>query len=163
MATSPSLPNIQTYPLWQAVNQQNGNVMYTLEVAQVQVSAAQMNLLRTTPIQLTPTPSIYQCLWVDTYSVRLDYGGTAYTLNGGNLKLFYGPVTNLNPLTSDLSAILTQTASAISINGPILFVGPASFATTQQMPIYIGNSGGANYSLGNSPVTFTVFFGRTTP
>jgi hypothetical protein len=163
MATSPSLPNIQTYPLWQAVNQQNGNAMYSLEVAQVQLSVAQLLALKTTPIQLTPIPSIYQAIWVDTFCIRLDYGGTAYTLTGGNLKLFYGPVANANPLSGDLSAILTQTANAITINSPVLTVGPAPFAQIQQQPIYIGNSGAANYTLGNSPVTFTVFFGRTTP
>jgi hypothetical protein len=163
MAISPSLPNIQTYPLWQAINEQSNNVEYSLEVCQIQLTAAQLNALKTTPIQFSPTPSIYQAIWVDSLTVRNDYNSVAYTLNAGTLKLYYGPPANALPITADLSGILTQTANSMIVNIPLLVVGPTTFANVQQQPIYLGNTGGANFTLGNSPVTFTMMFGRTTP
>lgn len=164
MAVAQTLPNIQTYPLWQAINEQSNNVEYSLEVAQVQLTSAQLLALKTTAIQVTPTPAPNQSLWVDCVAaIRLDFNTTAYTLNAGNLEFFYGPPANAHPITVDLSAILTAAGSRISTNIPILVVAPDTFANIQGQPIFIGNTGTANYTLGNSTLTVTLMFGRTTP
>lgn len=162
MATPQTLPNLPSYKLWGTKNQQTENDSMSLEVAQVRLTSAQLLALHTTPIQLTPTPLAGQSLYVYSITAKLTFGTTAYTLNAGDLKVFYGPVANGHPITADLSSLLTQTASKAIVNIPTLVVAVDTAANTTGVPLYVGNDV-ANYTLGDGVVDITVIFGRTTP
>lgn len=165
MSVAQTLPNITpNQPLWTALNQQSNNIQYTLEAMQVRVTSAQLLALHTTPVQLIPAPGIGQTVWVDTVCVKYNFNTTAYTLNAGTLKLFYGPIANAHALTADLSAgLLTAAASRLLLQPPILIVAADTLVNLTNQPIYLYNDGTANYTLGDATLDVTIMFSRTTP
>lgn len=165
MSVAQTLPNIApNTPLFQALNQQSGNPMYSFEVVQLRLTSAQLLALKTTPIQLIPAPggNGLQSYWFDSVTIKYNFGTTPYTLNAGTLKVFYGPVANAHPITADAAAILTQGQNRITTNTPTLVVSDVT-ANILNQPIFMGNDGGANYTLGDGTIDITVMFGRVTP
>lgn len=163
MATVPQLPNMTTNTKWASRNQTNFNIETSIEVAQVQVTSAQLKALATTAIQIVPAPVITgEAITVRSICLGLNFLTAAYTLNTGTLKLFYGPVANALALTGDESAILTQTANAKIIGIPPLAIGPDTNAHTTNQPIMLGNDS-SNYTVGAGTLTVTVEYSRTTP
>jgi hypothetical protein len=166
MAAGQTLPNIAlNSPMWEAQAPQNNNPAISLECYQLRLTAAQLNALKTTPIQLLPPPggNNLQVLWIDNIQLKYNFVTTPYTLNLGTLKLFYGPVANAHPLTPDLSAILTAGASRISASMPQATAILDTLANMLNQAIYIGNDGTANYTLGDATLDVTVSYSRTTP
>lgn len=162
MATQQTLPNLPSYKVFGAKSEQSNNDSLSLEVAQTRLTSAQLLALHTTPIALTPTPLVGQSLYVYSITAKLTFNTTAYTLNAGDLKVFYGPVGNAHPITADLSSLLTQIASKAIVNIPTLVVAVDTLANTTGVPLYAGNDV-ANYTLGDGVVDITIVFGRTTP
>lgn len=165
MSVGQTLPNIpNNTPLFQSLNEQSNNPQYSLEVQQVRLTAAQLNALKTTPILLVPAPGLGQSLWVDSVAVKYNFNTTAYTLNAGTFKIFYGTTANAHPLTVDLSgSFLTAAASRAIVNIPTLVVASDTLANNINQGIFAGNDGTANYTLGDATVDVTIMFGRTTP
>lgn len=164
MATQPSLP-VQTTPRkWAALNQANNNFEYTLEELQVQLTAAQLLALKTTPVNIIPGgQQVGEVIFVDFYCMTYTFKTTAYTLNAGTLKLFYGTTANAHALTADLTTnFLTAAATRVLMGSPTLIVGPDTNALNTQAGIFLGNDGGANFSLGDGLLTITILFAKTT-
>lgn len=164
MATQPSLPSMTTPRKWASINEVNNNFEYTLEVAQIQVTSVQLLALKTTPINLIPAGvQVGEVIFVDFYCMTYTFKTTAYTLNAGTLKVFYGPVANAHALTADLSTnFLTAAASRALMGSPTIIVGADTFANNIQQGIFLGNDGGANYTLGDATLTVTIIYTKTT-
>ena len=155
MATQPSLPGQTVNRKWGSINEVNQNIELTLSMEQTILTAAQLNALKTTPIAVTiPGIQLGEICLVDFVSLTYTFKTTAFTLNSGNLKFYYGPVANNWPITADLSAILTNTATKAMIAYPN--------ANMCQQSIYIANSGAANFTLGDGTLTINVFYSKST-
>jgi hypothetical protein len=165
MATQPSLPNQTTSNKWKSLNEQNNNVECSIEEMQVLVTAAQLLALKTTPVVIVPAGAqIGEVIEVDSCSMSYNFNTTAFTLNAGTLKLYYGPVTNGHALTADLStSFLTAAASRKIVNIQPLATTPDTATNLCQQPIYLANDGAANYTLGDATLTVTIRYSKTTP
>lgn len=163
-AAQPSLPDIPKYALTRTTSPATNNVIYSQEIAQIQILANQLNALKTTPRQIIAAPTnVGECIIVESICLNIQFGTTAYTLNAGTLKLFYGVVANAHPIIADQSAILTRTSSGAIVNLPPTAIASDSYANSMQQAIFVGNDGAANYTLGDGLLTVTVIFNRTTP
>lgn len=165
MAAVASLPNMTTNTKWKSLNEVNNNTETSLEVAQVVVTAAQLLLLKTTAIQIIPAGiQVGEVIRVDAIHLKYNFNTTAYTLNAGTLKVFYGPVANGHALCADQSAsFLTAAASRIISGIPPLAVAADTITNATQQPIMLGNDGTANYTLGDATLTVTIEYSKTTP
>lgn len=164
MAAAQTLPNISQNVKFASLNQQNANKELTLEVAQVRLTTAQLQALKATAIQLTPTPDPGEVIFVHGLVLKYNFGSAAFTLNAGTLKLFVGPVANAHPITADLTtAFLTAAASRVLSNVQTLIVAAETIANGVEKPILIGNDGAAEFTVGTgSTVDVTIIYGRTT-
>ena len=126
----------------------------------ITLTSAQLLALKGADVQIVPqavfTPSGVQgkpgvglAYAVESVHMRFNFLTTAYTLNAGTLKLYQGPSANNIPLTADLSALLTQVATFDNIDIPILPTGPQTQANIENQPITIGNTGTAQFTLGD--------------
>lgn len=165
MSVAQTLPNIpDNLPLEAYTNMQSNNVEYSSEIKQVRLTSAQLLALKTTPVLLVPAPGLGQIYWMESVTLKYNFLTTAYTLNAGTLKIFYGPVANAHPLTADLStAFLTAAANRLIVNSPPLVVASDTLANNSNVGLFAGNDGAANYTLGDATVDITIMFGRTTP
>lgn len=162
MAAAQTLPNIQGNPKFASSNSQSGNTELTFDVIQVRLTAAQLLALKTTPIQLTPTPNPGEVICVHCSMFKYTFVTTAYTLNAGTLKLFFGPVANAHAMTADLStSFLTAAASRVISNVAGITVASDTIANGTGQPIFVGNDGAANYTLGDAVVDITLIYSRS--
>lgn len=136
-----------SFPLGQA----QGVGTFPLEMRYV-LTSAQLLALKATPVSIIPAPGPGKFIQVTSVTMRSVFGGTAYTLNAGTLKLFQGPVANAKALTADQSALLTAVAN--STNLAIALVPLTALTDTQLLntDIEIGNDGTASATLGNGTV-----------
>jgi hypothetical protein len=165
MATFPTLPNQTTDKKWVSINESTNYFETGLFETQLIVTSAQLLALHTTPVTILAAGlQLGEVTVVRSVSLSLNWasGGTAYTLNAGTLKLYYGPLANAWPLTADLSTILSATAIEKTVCPAILTTGPDIVANMCQQPLLLGNSV-ANYTLGTSTLTVTVEYSKTTP
>jgi hypothetical protein len=122
------------------------------------ITAAQLLALKGADLQLVQAPGAGLALALEGVSVKINFGGTAYTLNAGNLKVFLGPSANALPVTADLSAILTQGATSDIIGSPAIAAGPATQAQTENQPLVLGNNGTAQFTLGNGTLDVVLMY-----
>lgn len=167
MSVAQTIPSVTTQDKWKTKNSQTQYDECSIGVVQVRLTAAQLNALKTTPVVISVAPGVAQqnagrSYYIYNITLKLNFGTTAFTLNAGTLKLFYGVVANAHPLTADLSAILLRTSSGATINIPTLVVTD-SIANALNQALILGNDGGANYTLGDSTLDVTVQYGITTP
>ena len=124
--------------------------------SKVLLTSAQLLALKTTPIQLTPTPQANQIIFVENISLRYLFNTAAYTLNAGTFKLFLGPVGNAVPILADQSALLTAVANGTVLGIPGVALGSAASPLTDAkafaQPVFAVNDGGANYTVGAGTV-----------
>lgn len=132
----------------QPVGQAQGVASFVNQMRFV-VSSAQLLALKTTPVSLIPAPGAGKMIQVLGCDMRIVFGGTAYTLNAGTLKVFYGPVANAKAITGDQSALLTQIANATTLNAAISAETTLTDAQALNVDVELGNDGAANYTLGN--------------
>jgi hypothetical protein len=176
MSTSGIANRISPNPVWQLVDE-GGDIIASLNntgatptvagnppvagpVSKVKVllTAAQLNAIKTTPINLVPAPGPNRYLQVLGITARYLFGTTAFTLNAGTLKLFMGAVASAKALTADMSALLTQVVNATTIGQAVLGLATLTDAQAINVSIQIGNDGAANYTLGDGTVEFIVIF-----
>jgi hypothetical protein len=121
-------------------------------VSRTLITSAQLLALKTTPIQLTPTPATGFIIQLENITLRYVFATAAYTLNAGTLKVFQGPVANAKALVADQAALLTAVANGNIIGIPALAGGTAASPLTDAQalaqPLFLGNDGGANYTVG---------------
>lgn len=161
-----TLPSVVTQTKFSTTNPVTENTEITLEILQTRLTAAQLLALKTTAIAIVPATLVNanEAIWVDNITLKYNFLTTAYTLNAGTLKIFYGPVANAQALSADLSAaFLTAAASRIIPNIPFLKIGPDTVANMTGQGIFLGNDGAANYTLGDATLDVTVTYSRTTP
>lgn len=166
MSAAQTLPSVTQNLKWKTKNDGSQNDEMSLEVVQLRLTATQLNALKTTSITIVPAPggsqSAGRSYYIYNITAKLNFGTTAFTLNAGTFKLFYGAVANAHPITADLSALLTRTANSAAVNIPTLVVIDA-VANTLNQALILGNDGAANYTLGDGTVDVTVIYGITTP
>lgn len=167
MAVAQSLPQIPTYDTWRATNEVNGKIQDSLSSFQQVITSAQLLALRATPVKISVTPNASinpdEVLIVRSMNFKYIYNGTAYTLNAGTLKVFYGLVASAHAMTADLSALLLGVVNRYSIGVPPLATLNVVTAEALALPIYLGNDGAAEFTLGNGTLTVTTLFSKTTP
>ena len=135
-----------------------GHNGYVPCVSRVLVTSAQLLALKTTPLNIIPAPATGFMNMVEQFIFRYTFGGTAYTLNAGNLEVFYGPSANAKNLVGDQSALLTQGANSTSVGVPALGVATLTDAQSLAQPIVLANTGTANYTLGNGTLEVVTIF-----
>ncbi len=118
------------------------------------ISSAQLLTLKATPVLLIPVdvvvvPNPNIILVPLSISMHYLFGTTAYTLNAGTLKLYYGPVANAKPLCADQAALLTNVANEVNPSIALIAPGVLTEVTGLNMPIYLGNAGAAEFTLGD--------------
>lgn len=167
MAAAQTLPNIPTNtPYWQSLNQQSNNPTDSIEVIQVRLTSAQLLGLRASPVNivLSPGGNGLQTYYINSIALKYDFVTTAYTLNAGTFKLFYGLPSLAHALTADMSTnFLTAAGDRYIVNIPTLVVAADTAANILNKGIWAGNDGAAAYTLGDGVVDVTIAFGRTTP
>src|SRR5215472_13047067 len=62
------------------------HVGYLPAISRITVTSAQLLVLKTTPLQIIPAPATGFMNLVEGFIFRYLFGGTAYTLNAGNLE-----------------------------------------------------------------------------
>lgn len=120
------------------------------------LTSAQLLALKTTPISIIPAPGPGKYIQIISVNMRGVFGGTAYTLNAGTLKMFYGPVANAKAVTADESALLTAVANSTNIDIAVTPLAALTDAQALNVDIEMGNDGTANYTLGNGTVVVYV-------
>jgi hypothetical protein len=117
-----------------------------IQVAQINFTAAQWNVLFTTPATLIPAPGAGKSILVDYALLRYVYGGTAFT-GGGTVSIQYsGGVAAATTVAS------TQITAAASSDN--LMTSTGTLAATQNAAITISVAT-ANFATGNG--TFQVY------
>lgn len=129
-----------------------------VQLAAVTVTSALLLALKGADVQLVPAPPLGYAIDVIDISLRINFGGTAYTLNAGTLIPYLGPSANGVPLTADLSAILTQGATSDNIGIPALATGVKTQALTEAQGVFLGNQGAAQYTLGNGTLDVVISY-----
>jgi hypothetical protein len=115
-------------------------------------------------LQLAPVPlknilpGAGLALVLDNVSVRVNFKTTAYTLNAGTLKVYLGPPANAVPVSADLSSILTQAATSDLIGSPGLATAAILQALAENVPLYIGNTGAAEFTLGDGTLDIVITY-----
>lgn len=133
-------------------------------IGRVLVSSAQLLALKTTPMQITPTPAAGFFVQLENVSFRYLFSTAAYTLNAGTLKVFQGPVANAKALIADQATLLTAVATGSILGIPALAAGsaatPLTDAQAYAVPLFLGNDGAANYTVGGGTLeailTYTI-------
>lgn len=174
---------ISPNPVWQLVDQggdviasinndgsstipagQTGPVASFVNKVQLTLTAAQLKALKATPISIIPAPGSGKFIQVLSCSVRYVFLTTAFTLNAGTLKLYHGPVANAVPLTAALeTGLIDQVVNETNIDVAILPTGNLIDANALNVPIQVGNAGGAEFTLGLGSVEFFVEYQVMTP
>jgi hypothetical protein len=159
-----SLPTYANTPLptnvaFQVADQNNLVKGQAVLVATVLgITAAQLLALRGADVTLIPAPVAGLANVVDSISLRINFGTVAYTLNAGTLKVFQGPSANGIALTGDLSALLTQAVSSDNIGVPALATGVQTKVNSEAQPIVLGNTGAAQFTLGDGTLDIVVTY-----
>jgi hypothetical protein len=122
------------------------------------LTSAQLLALRATPVTILPAPGASRYYHVIGVTGRYLFGGVAYTLNAGTLKLFMGPVASAKALTADMSALLTQGTNATTIGQAVLGLATLTDAQALNVALQAGNDGAAEFTLGTGTVEFIVEF-----
>jgi hypothetical protein len=167
-------PRISPNPVWQILDENNEviaslnndgstpsspgqpGVAGLINKIKITLTAAQLNALKTTPVSLIPAPGANRFIQVLGITGRYLFGTTAFTLNAGTLKLFYGLVATAKALTADMSALLTQVVNATTIGQAVLGNATLTDAQALNVDIEAGNDGAANYTLGDGTVEFII-------
>src|SRR5690349_6418926 len=135
-----------------SVDAYNNIISQKTQIERVVVTSAQLLALKTTPLLLLPAPGLGLVILVDQILLKLPvYGGTAYTLNAGTLKVFQGTTANAVPLCADQSALLTAVVAS-EMYLPVVATGVQTVAKLDNVGIFQGNDGTPNYTLGNSAI-----------
>jgi len=119
------------------------------QIAAVTLTSAQLLALKGNDVQIVPACPAGYINVMEAVTLRINFGGTAYTLNAGTLIPYLGPSANGVPLTADLSTILTQGATSDNVGVPALATGVKAQNLIEAQGIYLGNQGAAQYTLGN--------------
>lgn len=128
------------------------------QIAATTITSAQLLALKGADILLIPACPLGYCNMVEGISLRINFGGTAYTLNAGTLIVYLGPSANGVPLVADLSAILTQGATSDNIGIPALASGVKTQVLTEAQGVFLGNQGAAQFTLGNGTLDVIVIY-----
>lgn len=167
---------ISPNPVWQLVDE-NGDIITSINntgatpttpgggpvagpVSKVKftLTSAQLLAMKATPVSILPAPGASRYYHVIGVTARYLFGGTAYTLNGGTLKLFYGPAASAKALTADMSALLTQAVNATTIGQAVLGLATLTDAQALNVDLEVANDGAAEVTLGNGTVEFIIEF-----
>jgi len=130
----------------------------SVQIRAVTITSAQLLALKGNDILIVEPPLAGYSIVVQSISLRLNFGGAAYTLNAGTLIPYLGPSANAVPLTADLSAILTAAATSENIGIPALATGVITQAKAEAQGVFLGNQGAAQYTLGNGTLDVIVAF-----
>lgn len=128
-------------------------------VSRTLITSAQLLALKTTGVTLIPAAGANTAIAVDTISMHYLFLTTAYTLNAGTLRLFYGPQASALPLCADqavglIDQVANRTIPSIALTLPAV----QTDANGLNQPITLGNTGAANFSLGVGTLVVTVTY-----
>lgn len=132
-----------------------------LSKVKVLISAAQLKALKATPLSLIPAPGVVagggRIIGVANVAFRYLFGTTAYTLNAGTIKLFYGPVANAKPLTASVAAgLVDQVVNSTIVSQPLVAAGVLTDAQAFNVDIELGNDGAAELTLGDGTLEVVI-------
>lgn len=120
----------------------------SLQLAQVNLTAAQIITLFTAPIILIPAPGAGKSIYVQDCLFRFVYGGVAYTGGGVSSISYAGGAT---PLTTVPAATITAGASSDSL------LTTAAVTITQNAALQISTAT-ANFAAGNGTLQIYIYY-----
>jgi hypothetical protein len=129
-----------------------------VQIEATTITSAQLLALKGADVLIINAPPPGYALNVQSISLRFNFNTTAYTLNSGTLKLYLGPSANGIPIVGDLSSILTQSATYDNIGVPTLASGVQTQAHSENVGIYLGNQGSAQFTLGDGTLDVIVSY-----
>jgi len=121
----------------------------SMQVSRVVVTVAQLLALKETDVTLVKARGAGLAICVHKVSVRFNFAAVAYTLNAGTLKVYQGPSASAIPLTADLSGVLTPAAVTDIVGAPTITPGAQTQAASENVAIVLGNTGAADFTLGD--------------
>lgn len=125
-------------------------------ISRTLITSAQLLLLKTTGVSLIPAAGANTVITLDTVSLHYLFLTTAYTLNAGTLRLFYGPQASALPLCADQSVgLIDQAANRTIPSVPLTLIAVQTDANGINQPITLGNTGAANFTLGVGTLVVT--------
>ena len=132
------------------------------QITKVVLTAAQLKALKATPLDVIPAPGAGKCIQIEYVTLRIAFGTTAYTLNAGTLKLFYGAVATAKVALADQASLLTAAASGSVLAIPGVAIGTAASPLTDAQALNVSikaaNDGAAEYTLGDGILTMVIAY-----
>ena len=129
-----------------------------ITVSRVTLSAAEVLLLATTPIELVAAPGAGKILMFDACQIQLDYNVTAYTEAGDNLAVAYTDASGVEVSQAiEMTGFITLTADASTRgrakNNPIVLNSGC-----ENQALVLKNSGSNFAGGGDSPLVVDTFY-----
>lgn len=114
------------------------------------LTSAQLLAIKGTPQTLIPAAGPGTVIVVNQVTFRYLFGGTAFTLNAGTLKIFEGPPANAKAVTPSVATgLIDQAVNMSNLGVPATASGNLTDAQAVNVGITIANDGAAEFTLGN--------------
>lgn len=128
------------------------------QIRAVTLTNAQLLALKGADVLIAEAPGRGYAIIFEGVSVRHNFKTAAFTLNAGNLRIFLGPSANANPVSADLSAVLSAVATSDIIGSPGLATGVLAQALSENLGLFVGNNGTAQYTVGGGTLDVVVYY-----
>jgi len=128
------------------------------QIRALTLTSAQLLALKATDVQLVEAPGVGYVHHLEGVSLRLNFGTVAYTLNAGTLKVYMGASSAGLAQTADLAALLNAGASSVNVGVPALATGVTAKANAENKPLVLGNTGAAEFTLGDGTLDVVVVY-----
>ena len=135
------------------------------------ITAAQLHTLRSNPVLLLPIPAVTHIVGANSplknvsyvlqsMSVKLNYVAPVHVTTGAEVGLFYGvPAAGSEPIIEVPLTIFTQSANHVTLGLVPDVDGYDTEPTyTEGVGIYLGNTGSADLSAGNSSLSMSLSY-----
>jgi hypothetical protein len=132
-------------------------------IAKINLSSAQLLALRATPVSLVAAPGAGKYNRVISVDMHYTFVTGAYTNTNAALKVFYGTTASAKPLTSDQTALLTQTVNAHNIGIVTTANVNLTDALGLNVAIFLGNDNSAEFLVGAGTLEVIVTYVIITP
>jgi hypothetical protein len=130
-----------------------------IQTASLTLSAAQIQHLMASPLEIVSAPGVGKALNVMTATMQYKSGSSAYTIpSGGNVSLSVGPSSGTTVVVFvPALGFIDRTVDQFYMS-PANGIGPASVQSFANQDLEVSNTGGAEWTGGDGTLTITVTY-----